>query len=128
MVILHQKGMVIIIDKNLICIVCPLGCRLNVTGAAEDLTVSGNKCQKGITYAHEEITNPVRMVCTTVKIIGGIHKVIPVKTDKAIPDKYKLDVVKAANTIVLTSPIKMGDIIIADLFGTGVNVVAERDM
>ena len=76
----------------------------------------------------EEITNPVRVVCTTVKIRGGLHRVIPVKTDKPIPEKYKLEVVKAINNIELQSPVKMGDIIISDLFGTGVNIVAERDM
>ena len=115
-------------EKNLVCIVCPMGCRLEITGTADDLKVSGNVCQKGTAYARDEITNPVRMVCTTAKIKGGIHNVIPVKTDKAIPDKYKLEVVKAVNSIVLTSPVKMGDIIISDLFGTGVNIVAERDM
>ena len=115
-------------EKKLICIVCPMGCRLTVKGTADNLEVSGNVCKKGIDYAHDEITNPVRMVCTTVKINGGIHKVIPVKTDKAIPEKYKLEVVKAVNKIELTSPVKMGDIIISDLFGTGVNIVAERNM
>jgi len=115
-------------EKDLICIVCPMGCRLKVSGTIEDLQVSGHVCKKGITYAHDEITNPVRMVCTTVKIKGGIHKVIPVKTDKPIPDKYKLEVVKEVNKIELISPISMGDIIIHDLFGTGVNIVAERDM
>ena len=115
-------------SKNLVCIVCPVGCRLKVTGSIDDLTVSGNICERGITYAHDEITNPLRMVCTTVKIIGGLHSVIPVKTDRAIPDKYKLDVVKEVNKTVLTAPVKMGDVIISDLFGTGVNMVAERDM
>ena len=115
-------------EKHLVCIVCPMGCRLKITGAADDLTISGNKCPKGVAYAYDEITNPVRMVCSTVRIKGGIHNVVPVKTDKAIPDKYKLEVVKAINKIELTSPVKMGDIIIPDLFGTGVNVVASRDM
>ena len=115
-------------EKDLVCILCPIGCRLKITGTIENLEVSGNTCKRGITYAHNEITNPVRTVCTTVKVKGGIHKVIPVKTDKAIPDKYKLEVVKAVNNIVLTSPVKMGDVIISDLFGTGVNIVAERDM
>ena len=115
-------------EKNLICITCPVGCRLKVTGTLDDLKVSGQRCKKGIAYAHDEITNPMRMVCTTVKIKGGIHRVIPVKTDKAIPEKYKLEVVKAVNGIELTSPVKMGDIIIPNLFGTGVNIVAERDM
>jgi len=115
-------------EKNLVCIVCPMGCRLKATGAADDLKISGNICPKGITYAHDEITNPVRMICTTVKIKGGIHNVIPVKTDKPIPDKYKLEVVKAVSNIVLTSPVKMGDIVVSDLFGTGVNIVTQRDM
>ena len=116
------------INKNLICIVCPMGCRLNVTGSLDDLKVSGGKCPKGDKYAFDEITNPMRMVCTTVKIEGGIHPVIPVKTDNVIPDKYKLDVVRAVKDITLKSPVKMGDIIISDLFGTGVNIVLERDM
>ena len=115
-------------EKNLICIVCPMGCRLKVTGDTDDLKVSGGRCKKGVAYARDEITNPVRVVCTTVKIDGGIHGVIPVKTDRAIPDRYKLDVVRAVNDIILSSPVKMGDIIIPDLFGTGVNIVAERDM
>ena len=115
-------------EKNLVCILCPIGCRLKITGTIENLEVSGNTCKRGITYAHNEITNPVRNVCTTVKVKGGIHNVIPVKTDKAIPDKYKLEVVKAVNNIELKSPVKMGDIIISDLFGTGVNIVAERDI
>ena len=115
-------------EKNLVCIVCPIGCRLKITGTMDNPAIGGNKCEKGITYAHDEMTNPLRMVCTTIRIKGGLHNVIPVKTDRPIPDKYKLEVTKAINKIELNSPVKMGDIIIKDLFGTGVNIVAERDM
>jgi len=115
-------------EKQLICIVCPVGCRLTAAGTPDDLTVSGGKCKKGDAYARDELTNPVRMVCTTVRITGGIHGVLPVKTDKPIPDRYKLDAVKAVSGLVLASPVKMGDVVLADLFGTGVNMVAERDM
>jgi len=115
-------------EKNLICIVCPIGCRLKVTGTPDDLRVSGHKCEKGVPYAHDEIINPQRMICTTAKISGGIHGVVPVKTDRPIPDKYKLEVVNAVKKIELKSPVKMGDVIISNLFGTGVNIVAERDM
>ena len=114
--------------KNMICIVCPLGCKLEITGFGGELSISGNKCEKGLSYADEELTNPVRMVCTTVRIVGGLHSVLPVRTDKALPDRHKLDVVKAVNSIVLKSPVKMGDVIVSDFLGTGVNVVAERDM
>jgi len=116
------------VEKDLVCIVCPVGCRLKITGTIDDMTVTGESCKKGIAYAHEEMINPVRMVCTTVRITGGTHNVIPVKTDRAIADKYKLEVVKAVKDIVLASPVKMGDVIVSDLFGTGVNLVAERDM
>lgn len=112
----------------MVCVVCPVGCRLKVTGTPEDLKVEGSICDKGVTYAYDEITNPLRMVCTTARIEGGIHSVIPVRTDKPIPDKYKLEVVKEVNKLVLKSPVKMGDVIISDLFGTGVNIVAERNM
>ena len=115
-------------EKKLVCIVCPVGCRLTVTGTGDNISVSGESCKKGVAYALEEMSNPVRMVCTTVKIDGGVHSVIPVKTDRAIPDRYKLDVVRAVKDIVLKSPVRTGDIIIPDLFGTGVNLVAERDM
>ena len=115
-------------ERKLVCIVRPLGCRLEISGTLDDLTVEGGLCKKGVAYAHDEITNPVRMVCTTARIKGGIHKVIPVKTDKPISDKYKLEVVKAVNRLELTSPVNMGDVIIPDLFGTGVNIVAERTM
>ena len=105
-----------------------MGCRLKITGEIGDLKVAGGKCKKGAAYANDEITNPLRVVCTTVRINGGIHGVIPVKTDRAIPDRYKLEVVKAVNGIVLESPVKMGEVVLPDLFGTGVNIVAERDM
>ena len=126
--------------KDLVCILCPMGCRLHITGTlnepvgrsfkstVDNLQVSGNTCKRGITYANDEITNPVRTVCTTARINGGMHPVIPVKTDKPIQEKFKLEVVKAVNEVTLTSPVKMGDVIISNLFGTGVNVVAESDM
>ena len=120
-------------ELNLVCIICPMGCRLTVTGEVDEtgtsgLNVTGGRCKKGVTYAYDEITNPVRMICSTVKITGGIHSVIPVKTDRAIPEKYRLKVVETLNSITLASPVKMGDIILADIFGTGVNVVAQRNM
>ena len=116
------------INKNLICITCPMGCHLEVTGTPDELMVTGGLCPKGETYAKDEITNPLRMVCTTVKIENAIHPVIPVKTDKAIPDKHKLDVVTAVKDITLKAPVKMGEIVIQNIFDTGVNIVTTRNM
>ena len=115
-------------EKNLICIVCPIGCRLTVTGTPDDLQVSGHICPKGITYADDEINNPTRMICTTAKIKGGIHPVVPVRTDRPLPERYKFEVVKEINKLTLQAPVKMEDIVIKDVFGTGVNIVVQRDM
>ncbi len=114
--------------NKLICVVCPIGCRLEIEGSLEDFKISGNQCKRGISFAKEELTNPTRMICSTVKIKGGIHRIIPVKTDKAIPEKYKLECVKLINKIEVRSPVKMGDIIIENIFETGVNIVATRNM
>ncbi len=114
--------------KELICIVCPMGCRLKIEGSPEDPEISGNKCKRGIAYAKEELTNPTRMICSTVKIRGGIHKVVPVKTDRAIPEKYKFKVMKLINNVEVNSPVVMGDVVLENVFDTGVNVVITRNM
>ena len=114
--------------SELICITCPMGCRLSISGEPEDPTVEGNKCKRGIAYARDELTNPTRMICSTVKISGGIHKVVPVKTAQAIPEKYKFAVMKLINGVEIQSPVVMGDVILENVFNTGVNVVVTRNM
>ena len=114
--------------NKLVCVVCPIGCRLTISGTLEELKIEGNQCKRGIKFAKDELTNPTRMICSTVRIKGGIHRVLPVKTDRAIPEKYKLECVKEINKIELVSPVKMGDVIIKNIFETGVNIVATRNM
>ena len=114
--------------NKLVCVVCPIGCHLTIEGTLDELKIEGNQCKRGITFAKDELTNPTRMICSTVRIRGGIHRVLPVKTDRAIPEKYKLECVKLINEIEVSSPAKMGDIIIENIFGTGVNIVTTRNM
>ncbi|MBI9104955.1 MAG: DUF1667 domain-containing protein [Spirochaetales bacterium] len=114
--------------NELICITCPMGCRLSISGTPEEPVVEGNKCKRGIAYVKDELTNPTRMICSTVKISGGIHKVVPVKTAQAIPEKYKFEVMKLINGIEVHSPVVMGDVILENVFDTGVNVVVTRNM
>ena len=114
--------------NELICITCPMGCRLSISGTVENPIVEGNKCKRGIAYTRDELTNPTRMICSTVKISGGIHKVVPVKTDRAIPEKYKFAVMKLINDVEVSSPVVMGDVVLENVFDTGVNVVLTRNM
>jgi CxxC motif-containing protein len=112
--------------KEMICIVCPLGCHLTIDG--ENLAVTGNTCKRGETYAREELTAPVRVVTSTVRIDGGLYKRLPVKTDKAIPKALNFQCVDVLKDIRLKSPVHSGQIIVADVLGTGANIVATRDM
>ncbi|MFK4785673.1 DUF1667 domain-containing protein [Fusobacterium sp. MFO224] len=112
--------------KEMICIVCPMGCHLSIN--TETLKVTGNNCPRGEEYAREELTAPKRVITSTVKIKGGIHKRVPVKTDGAIPKDFNFKCMRELDKIELTSPVKVGDIVIEDLLGTGINVVVCRDM
>jgi CxxC motif-containing protein len=113
--------------KSLICIVCPMGCHLSVD-IDNDYKVEGNRCPRGIAYAKKELTNPTRTVTSTVKIKDAEHKRIPVKTDKEIPKDMIFDIMKVLDTIEVSAPIKIGEIIIEDVLGTNANIVATRSI
>ncbi|MFA6708830.1 MAG: DUF1667 domain-containing protein [Fusobacterium sp.] len=112
--------------KEMICIVCPIGCHLSID--TESLQVTGNNCPRGEVYAKEELTAPKRVITSTVKIKGGIYKRVPVKTDGSIPKDFNFKCMKELDKIELVSPVKVGDIVIENLLDTGVNVVVCRDM
>ncbi|WP_105616595.1 DUF1667 domain-containing protein [Vallitalea okinawensis] len=112
---------------EMICIVCPLGCRLKVTENVE-LRVEGNKCKRGKEYALKELTFPTRVLPTTVSIKNGILPRLPVKTNAPIPKDKIFDAMKIINKVEVVAPTKVGDIIIANILDTGVDVVATRDM
>lgn len=112
---------------ELICIVCPKGCHLKVD-EANDYAVTGNSCPKGAEYGKKELVNPTRVITTTVAIEGGTYRRIPVKTAGDIPKGMIYDIMDEINKIVVKSPVKVGDIIIENVLGTGVNVVSAKNM
>lgn len=112
--------------KELICINCPMGCHLTVDTEAK--TVKGNTCKRGETYGINEVTNPVRVVTSTVKVKNGSHPVLPVKTSTAIPKDMNFKCIEEINKVEVNAPIKMGDIIIENILGTGADIVASRDL
>lgn len=117
-----------VIDKEMICIVCPVGCTLHITGTKDDLKISGNKCPKGIAYAKSEMINPTRVLPTTVKVLDGMLPRLPVKTEHEIPKALLFQAMEEINKVQVHAPVKLGDVIIENLLDTGVNVVATRDM
>lgn len=112
-------------ERKLVCIQCPIGCNLTVTlDGGEVLKVEGQTCKRGEIYAKKEVTAPTRTVTSTVKLVGGNLPVISVKTAADIPKEKIFDCMSEINKAVAYSPIKIGDIIIENVCGTSVNVVA----
>ncbi len=112
---------------NLICIVCPKGCHLSVD-EANGYAVTGNGCPRGVAYGQKELTNPTRVITSTVKIRGGIHRRLPVKTNSDIPKALIPQAMALLDGVELESPVHVGDVVVADICGTGVSFVASRDM
>ncbi|NNC81459.1 MAG: DUF1667 domain-containing protein [Acidimicrobiales bacterium] len=113
-----------------LCIGCPLGCRLEVDedDHGDILEVRGSSCRKGDRYAAQEHTDPRRGVTTTVAISGGLWPRLPVKTTSDIPRDQVLAACEALRLVRVDAPVKMGDVLVQDLLGTGCDVVATRDM
>ena len=112
---------------KMMCINCPRGCEMDVECEDGNITVSGNACARGEAYAKSEVVNPTRMVTGLVRI-AGMRKPLPVKTRTAIP-KAKIDAVLfAMHQATVQLPVKIGDVIIPDAAGTGVDVVATANM
>ncbi len=112
--------------KELTCICCPMGCalRAEVDDSGNVISVSGNTCIRGENYAKSELTAPVRTVTTTAIASGG--KPVPVKTKDPIPKEKIFDVVSAVKSANIELPVAMGDVLVADAAGTGVDIVATR--
>ncbi|MBD5462354.1 MAG: DUF1667 domain-containing protein [Lachnospiraceae bacterium] len=115
--------------SQLICIGCPVGCLITAARNEDgSLVITGNTCKKGEAYARNEMTAPVRTVTSMIRVRGGCGFVVPVKTAAEIP-KEKIDVcmeeIKAA---VVDAPVKVGDILIENVAGTSVPVIATGNM
>ena len=110
--------------RTLTCIVCPLGCTLEVElDGKEVVSVSGNTCARGRAYAESECVSPMRTVTSTVRCADGTP--VAVKTDRPIPKDKVAECMKMINSVTAPLPIGIGDVIIEDVFGC--NVVATQN-
>lgn len=115
---------------ELICISCPLGCPLSVETDSEGkvVSVTGNTCKRGEAYGRKEVTAPTRTVTSTVRALGGSMPVVPVRTREDIPKDKIFAVMEEIRRAAATVPVHIGDVIIEDAAGTGVDVIATRDV
>ncbi len=114
-------------QRELTCIGCPMGCLLSVE--AEDgvvLTVAGNSCPRGVDYAKKELTHPERALSSTVPVAGGVLRMIPVRAARDIPKDKISESMAQIRSLRLKAPVKAGEVLIRDLAGTGIDLIATR--
>ena len=113
--------------RELTCIGCPLGCALTVSlEAGKVLSVEGYTCKRGRDYGEKECTNPMRTVTSSVPVKNGAIPMVSVKTAADIPKGKILECMEAIHTATVQAPVCLGDIILADIAGTGVDLVATK--
>lgn len=116
---------------QMVCIACPVGCKLEVEAVQNGevtYVVSGNRCPRGEKYGVKEMTNPTRMVTSTVKIKNAHLSRLPVRTSDAIPKGMIFECMKALDEVTVEAPIKAGDVVIKNLLGLEIDVIASRSM
>lgn len=115
--------------KHLTCIGCPMGCQLTVKMKNKEvIEVAGNTCKKGDIYARKEVTNPTRIVTTSVPVNGGDLPMVSCKTKEDIPKDKIYDVIKSLENVCIDAPVFIGDIIISNVCDTGVDIVATKNV
>ena len=116
-------------NRDLICIRCPLGCMLTVEIENEEvISVTGNTCPRGKTYAEKEVINPMRIVTSSVRVLGGERANVSCKTNSEIPKNKIFDVARALKDIEVQAPVYIGDVLIEDVAHTGVSIVATSNV
>ena len=113
-----------------LCIGCPLGCRLEVEENDDHdiVEVRGFSCKKGDRFARQEHVDPRRMVTTTVDVVGGVVARLPVRTNHDVPKHLVREICRVARDVSVDAPVTMGDVVLADVLGTGVDLIATRDL
>jgi Uncharacterized protein with conserved CXXC pairs len=109
------------------CVSCPLGCLLRVglkDGKIE--RIEGNRCPRGEAYAREEITDPKRVLATSVKVLGGDYPLVSVRTDRPIPKRLIPTIMEIVRGLCVKAPVEIGQVLVANLAGTGANLIATR--
>ncbi|SHJ41314.1 CxxC motif-containing protein [Geosporobacter subterraneus DSM 17957] len=117
--------------RDMVCIVCPMGCRLTLKEDASQpggYEILGNQCKRGIDYAIKETTNPTRTITSTVKIKNALLNRLPVRTDQPIAKGKIFECMRQLDAVEVTAPVKMGEVIVENILDTGVNIIASRSM
>ncbi|MFP4177950.1 MAG: DUF1667 domain-containing protein [Acholeplasmataceae bacterium] len=111
--------------KQMVCIMCPVGCHLEIDG---NRNVTGNRCPRGITYAIKEVTNPTRILTTTVRTTHDLIPRISVKSAEPIPKELIFPAMKRIDSLRITSTTRVGDVVCRNIMDTGIDLIATKSI
>ena len=120
-----------LVKKNMTCIICPMGCSLDITYDEENnsvVKVCDNGCPRGPKYAEKELENPTRTLTSTIKVENGTLSVVPVKSLGELPRDSLLKYMEVIKRKVVNAPIKIGEVLIKDILGSGIDIVSCADV
>ncbi len=116
-------------EKEITCILCPNGCDILIEYSGDELLeIEGAICPKGKEYAEQEIKNPLRTLTSSVMVKGGDTSLVSVKSNKPVPLKNVMDIMKEFEDLKVNAPISVGDVIIKKPAGIDCNIVATREV
>jgi CxxC motif-containing protein len=116
--------------KKFTCIVCPQSCNLSVwQNEKGEIQVTGNKCQRGLVHGKQEFVNPIRILTSTIKAVGGDRPLLPIRSSKGMPLKYFTAVMEVINRQAVRAPVKIGQIVIKNPCGLkDIDIIASSDL
>ena len=116
-------------EKEITCIICPIGCKISVKSDGKNFQVaSGNKCVKGIEYARAEALDPRRMLTSSILVINGEWPLVSVKSSEPVPKNKLFHVLKEIKDAKVDAPIKLGQNIIKNVANTKINIIATKSI
>jgi len=115
--------------RHFVCVVCPIGCEIDVVhDGSKIISMEGSKCKKSEEFVSQELIEPMRILTTTVRIRGARWPVIPVRTDKSVPKRLFPRIMGQLRRIKLQAPVNILDVVVRNIVGTGANIIATRTM
>jgi len=114
--------------KQITCITCPIGCRVMIDIVDGEYVFYGNKCVRGEKFAKTEMTAPVRSLATTVRTVFPHMPVLPVRTSGEVPKEKITEIIRELSKMTITDEIGIGDVVAANILGTGCDIIATSDM
>jgi len=114
--------------KDIRCIICPTGCLVHVENINGELIIEGHSCNRGEEYAREEFIAPKRILTTTIRVENGFLPLVPIRSDSPIPKEKLQETLNEIARRKVKAPIKMGDVLIENVLGLEINIIASRDL